>query len=141
MAAGKLNGLAEYFLVFIEISHCLWLIVPSHLNQFEIFTMVEQIPLAAAVKLPQKMKEIRITVSSLRLDGVISAAFHLSRSHTVDAIRAGKAERNSLICLKPDRIVEENDELSLRGCGKLKILSMNGETRKGRIALTVGIYL
>ena len=101
----------------------------------------EQIPLDAAVKLPQKMKEIRITVSSLRLDGVISAAFHLSRSHTVDAIRAGKAERNSLICLKPDRIVEENDELSLRGCGKLKILSMNGETRKGRIALTVGIYL
>lgn len=101
----------------------------------------EQIPLDAAVKLPQKMKEIRITVSSLRLDDVISAAFHLSRSHTVDAIRAGKAERNSLICLKPDRIVEENDELSLRGCGKLKILSMNGETRKGRIALTVGIYL
>ena len=45
MAAGKLDGLAEYFLVFIEISHCLWLIIPSHLNQFEVFPMVEQIPL------------------------------------------------------------------------------------------------
>ena len=102
---------------------------------------LEQIPLEDAVKLPQKMKEQRITVSSLRLDGVISAAFHLSRGNTLDAIRAGKAERNSLVCLKPDRTVEENDELSLRGRGKLKILNINGETRKGRIALTVGIYL
>lgn len=101
---------------------------------------LEQIALEEAIKLPQKMKEVRITVSSLRLDGILSAAFHLSRGDTVDAIRAGRAEKNSLICLKPDKAVEENDEISLRGSGKMKILSINGETRKGRIALTVGIY-
>lgn len=101
----------------------------------------EQIALSDAIRLPQKMKELRITVSSLRLDGVLSAAFHLSRGDTAEAIRTGKAERNSLTCLKPDRAVEESDTLSLRGCGKLKILGINGETRKGRIALTVGIYL
>lgn len=101
---------------------------------------LEQIPLEDAIKLPQKMKELRITVSSLRLDGILSAAFHLSRGDTADAIRAGRAEKNSLTCLKPDRTVEENDEISLRGSGKMKILSIDGETRKGKIALTVGIY-
>lgn len=101
---------------------------------------LEQIPLEAAVKLPQKFQEIRITVSSLRLDSVLSAAFHLSRGDTAAAIRAGKAERNNLTCLNPDRAVEECDTLSLRGYGKLKLCSVNGETRKGRIALTVGIY-
>lgn len=101
---------------------------------------LEQIALEEAVKLPQKMKEIRITVSSMRFDGILSAAFHLSRGDTADAIRAGKAERNSLTCMKPDKMVEENDEISLRGSGKMKILGINGETRKGRIALTIGIY-
>ncbi|MBQ3356967.1 MAG: RNA-binding protein [Oscillospiraceae bacterium] len=98
------------------------------------------IALCEARKAPQKMKELRLTVSSLRLDGVISAAFHMSRSSACDAIRAGKAAVNSLTCLKPDRAVAEGDELSVRGCGKGKILHLDGETRKGRLALTVGIY-
>lgn len=101
---------------------------------------LEQIPLREAIKAPQKMKELRVTVSSLRLDGVISAAFHLSRGSAVEAIRAGKCAINNLTCLKPDRAVAEGDELSVRGCGKGKLLRINGETRKGRLALTVGIY-
>lgn len=101
---------------------------------------LSQIPLQEAVLLPPKLRELRITVSSLRLDGVLSAAFHLSRGETAEQIRAGRAEQNSLTCLKPDRAVAVNDELSLRGCGKLKILGENGETRKGRIYLNIGIY-
>lgn len=98
------------------------------------------IPLSEARKAPQKMKELRVTVSSLRLDGVISAAFRMSRGSASEAIRAGKAAVNSLTCQKPDRAVAEGDELSVRGCGKGKILHIDGETRKGRLALTVGIY-
>ena len=98
------------------------------------------IPLNDARKEPQKMKELRVTVSSLRLDGVISAAFHLSRGGATEAIRAGKTRINSLTCLKPDRAVAVGDEISVRGCGKGKILREDGETRKGRLALTVGIY-
>lgn len=101
---------------------------------------LQPIALSEARKAPQKLKELRITVSSLRLDGVISAAFHLSRGSAAEAIRAGKAAVNSLTCLKPDRAVSEGDELSVRGYGKMKILHADGETRKGRLALTVGIY-
>lgn len=98
------------------------------------------IPLSEAWKAPQKMRELRVTVSSPRLDGVISAAFHLSRGGAAEAIRAGKTQINSLTCLKPDRAVAAGDEISVRGCGKLRILREDGETRKGRLALTVGIY-
>ena len=98
------------------------------------------IALSDAKKAPQKMRELRVTVPSLRLDGVIAAAFHLSRGSAVEAIHAGKCAINSLTCLKPDRAVTEGDELSVRGCGKLRILQLGGETRKGRLALTVGIY-
>lgn len=98
------------------------------------------IALSEAKKDPQKLKELRVTVSSLRLDGVIAAAFRLSRGSAGEAIRAGKVAINSLTCLKPDRTVSEGDELSFRGCGKAKLLRLDGETRKGRIALAVGIY-
>ncbi len=101
---------------------------------------LEPIALSEAKKAPQKIKELRVTVSSLRLDGVIAAAFHMSRGSACDAIHAGKCAVNSLTCCKPDRAVAEGDELSVRGCGKLKILQSGGETRKGRLALTVGIY-
>lgn len=100
-----------------------------------------QIPLRDAEKLPQELREERLTVSSLRLDGVISAAFHISRSRAAELIVGGAAAVNSLPCLKQDRAVVETDELSLRGFGKLRILAVHGETRKGRLALTVGKFV
>lgn len=102
---------------------------------------IEKIDLRDAIKPPQQMKELRVTVSTLRFDSVLSAGFHLSRSATADAIRAGLASLDSLSCLKPDRPVQEGSELSLRGKGKLKILSVDGTTRKGRQGLTLGIYI
>lgn len=38
---------------------------------------------------PQALQELRVTVSSPRLDSVISAAFHLSRGSAADAVAAG----------------------------------------------------
>lgn len=92
-------------------------------------------------KPPQKMKEQRVTVSTLRLDSVIAAAFHLSRNNAMGAIRAGNASLNALTCLKPDKPVDVGDEISLRGSGKMKILEIHGQTRKDRTALTVGLYV
>ncbi len=102
---------------------------------------LEQIDPKTVEKPPQAMKELRVTVSSLRLDSVLSAAFHISRGKAVDAIRAGQVNLNSLTCLKPDKSVNALDELSLRGSGKLRILELHGQTKKDRTAITVGIFL
>ena len=101
---------------------------------------LEQVDPATVEKPPQAMKEVRVTVSSLRLDSVLSAAFHLSRGKTVEAIQSGKVNLNSLTCMKPDKQVVEGDELSLRGSGKLRLLEVHGQTKKDRTAITVGIF-
>ena len=54
---------------------------------------------------------------------------------------AGRVNLNDLPCLKPDRAVQENDTVSVRGLGKLRVLSLGGLTKKGRLALTLGKYL
>lgn len=90
---------------------------------------------------PQALQELRVTVSSPRLDSVISAAFHLSRGSAADAVAAGRVNLNDLTCLKPDRAVQENDTVSVRGLGKLRVLALGGLTKKGRLALTLGKYL
>ena len=102
---------------------------------------LEKIALSEAIKKPQEMKELRITVATMRLDSILAAGFHLSRGTATEAIRAGFASVDSLTCQKPDRIVSEGSELSLRGKGKLRILSVDGITRKGRQGVTLGIYL
>lgn len=101
----------------------------------------ERIALSQAEKAPQALREVRVTVSSVRLDAVLAAAFHLSRGTAAEAVNAGNAAVNSLTCCKPDRLLREGEEVSLRGKGKLRILSLGGETRKGRLALTIGIFI
>ena len=101
---------------------------------------LEQVDPATVEKPPQAMKELRVTVSSLRLDSVLSAAFHLSRGKTAEAIQGGRVNLNSLTCIKPDKQVNVGDELSLRGAGKLRLLAIHGQTKKDRTAITVGIF-
>lgn len=101
---------------------------------------LEKIDPAAAERPPQAMKELRLSVASPRLDSVLCAAFHLSRGDAAAAVRMGAAAVNGMTCLKPDRSVAENDELSLRGRGKLRVLSFDGQTRRGRLSMTVGVY-
>ena len=102
---------------------------------------LQEIPCASVEKPLQNMKTMRVTVSSLRLDAVLSAAFHLSRGKAVEAVNGGRVNVNSLSCLKSDRTVKVLDEVSLRGAGKLRILELHGQTKKDRTAITVGIYL
>lgn len=101
---------------------------------------LEQVDPETVEKPQQAMKEQRVTVSSLRLDSVLSAAFHLSRGKTQEAIQGGYVNLNSLTCMKPDKQLNSGDDLSLRGKGKLRILEIHGQTKKDRTALTVGIY-
>lgn len=101
---------------------------------------VSEIPLSEAVKPPQTLHEERLTAPALRLDAVISAAFHISRSRAAALIVGGAAAVNCLTCLKPDKVLAEQDELSLRGFGKLRLRSVPATTRKGRLVLIVDKY-
>ena len=102
---------------------------------------IAQIPLSdVSVPEPEK-KEIRDTLASLRLDSVISAGFRIGRSAAAQYVASGRAAINGLPCEKPDKQVEEGAKISVRGLGKILLRSVNGQTKKGRISVTIDRYI
>lgn len=102
---------------------------------------LEQIPLSE-VQVPEpEVKEIKDTLASLRLDSVISAGFRIGRSQAAQYISSGKAAIDGLPCEKPDKAVAEGVKISVRGLGKIKLTSVNGQTKKGRISVVIHRYV
>ena len=94
------------------------------------------------VSVPEpETKEINDTLASLRLDSVISAGFRIGRSAASDLVSAGKAAIDGLPCEKPDRPVTEGATVSVRGLGKIKLQTVNGQTKKGRISVVIHRYV
>ncbi|MBO6054752.1 MAG: RNA-binding protein [Oscillospiraceae bacterium] len=102
---------------------------------------VSEIPIPEVVVPEKKSRTVQDTVASLRLDSICSTAFRMSREKASTAIRAGKVSVNSLPCEKPDRLIREGDAVSLRGSGKAVLEQVGGNTRKGRISITIQVLL
>lgn len=102
---------------------------------------LEVVPLAE-LEVPEKtVKVIHDTVSTPRLDAVLSSGFSLSRGKAADAIAAGRVEVNHTPCLKGDRQVNQGDTLTCRGLGKCVVTELGGQSKKGRTILTIERYL
>lgn len=89
---------------------------------------------------PENYKEIGGTVASLRLDAVAGLALNLSRGKISGIIRGIGIEVNSVLKNECSHILNEGDIFSVRGYGKFKLSEISGETKKGRIHVTVLKY-
>ena len=95
-----------------------------------------------ALAIPQtRIKEVRDTVSSLRLDAVAASAFSLSRGKAAELIAAGRVSLDHMPCEKPDKPVAEGAVLTVRGLGKARLAECGKVTKKGRIALRIERYV
>lgn len=88
-----------------------------------------------------KTEDAFVSVPSLRLDCVLAAAFRLSRTGADQAICAGLVFVNAVQTEKPDKRLAAGDVLVLRGRGKCLLLEQTGQSKKGRLHLTVRRYL
>ena len=102
---------------------------------------ISQIPLTEANIPEPEVKEIKDTLASLRLDSVISSGFRIGRSLAAQYVSAGKAAIDGLPCEKPDKAVMEGDKISVRGMGKIKLRTVGGQTKKGRISVVIDRYI
>ena len=102
---------------------------------------LNRIPLSEVSVPEPEVKEIKDTLASLRLDSVVSSGFRIGRSLAAQYISAGKAAINGLPCEKPDKAVAEGDKISLRGMGKIKLKTVGGQTKKGRISVVIDRYV
>ena len=98
-------------------------------------------PLSGLEPPEQKVKAIRDTVATLRLDAVAASGFSTSRAKMADLIAAGKVSLNGRECLKPDRAVEAGDVLSCRGLGKCVLREVLGASKKGRTMILIERFL
>ena len=98
-------------------------------------SVVESCPLSAAPTFTESV----VTVSSMRLDCVVTQLMRCGRNTAADAIRQGLIRIGDAAAEKPDRMLKEGDELSIRGHGKYRI-GAAASTRKGRLAVTILKY-
>ena len=102
---------------------------------------LERIPLTDACIPEPEVKEIKDTLASLRLDSVISSGFRIGRSLAAQYVTSGKAAMDGLPCEKPDKPVSEGTKISVRGLGKIKLIKVNGKTKKDRISVVIHRYV
>ncbi len=99
------------------------------------------LPLEDLVPAAVKVKAIRDTVSTLRLDAVVSSGFSIARGKAADLIAAGKVSVNHRECLKPDKSVTQGDVITCKGIGKCIVKSALGQSKKGRIIIELERYI
>ncbi|MBQ2987035.1 MAG: RNA-binding protein [Tyzzerella sp.] len=86
-------------------------------------------------------KEISGTVSSLRLDSLLSLAFSSSRSKLVAYIENGKVFVNGKLVTSNGYQIKENDIISVRGLGRFQFKEMLSQTKKGRFYVKIHLYI
>ncbi|MGX6962620.1 RNA-binding protein [Vagococcus xieshaowenii] len=79
------------------------------------------------------------TVSSQRLDAVISEVFNISRQRSKSLVESGKIKVNWMLCERVDTLVEAFDMISVRGFGRIRIDAIEGRTKKDRIRINVSM--
>ncbi len=88
-----------------------------------------------------RCQELRDTVSSLRLDAVVSAGLKMARGKAAELIASGRVQVNWRECTKPDKVLSAGDTVSARGFGKFELTEIGGMTKKGRTAITLKRYI
>ena len=92
-------------------------------------------PFEGALPISIKYEEIRATVASPRLDGVIKALLHCSREQAAEYISRGLVSVNHCGEESVSKPLNSNDTISIRGYGRYIIDQIGPETKKGRLLL------
>lgn len=102
---------------------------------------VSPLPLEELTVPEAAVKEVRDTVSSLRLDNVLASAFSLSRGRAAEAVEKGAVQVNYTVCQKPDKPVSVGDVITCRGLGKCVLNAVGSPTKKGRLPVAIRRFI
>lgn len=92
-------------------------------------------------KLAPLSQEHRLSVASLRVDGIVKAVANCSRNEANALINSGNVKVNQVEVSKNHHLLQENDLISIRRHGKFKLKQIGNITKKGRISIVVLKYI
>lgn len=120
------EGIADYLLQFLDqIRH----------------TSVKGEAAEPSVLPEQKFEWLEGIVTSQRLDSIVSLLTKKSRKQSVSYIQAQKVFVNACIVTANSYECKNNDVISVRGFGKYIYKGSSGQTRKGRMKVTLQKYI
>lgn len=96
---------------------------------------------ASSLHWTPEYKEISGSVSSLRMDAVLSVAVRTSRTQGLQLIREGNVFLNGRCCTENAKLLQDGDILSIRGHGKYLFCYTGGVSKKGRYPIIVKQYI
>lgn len=89
----------------------------------------------------RKFEEIFGTVSSVRLDSIVSLFTKKSRGDSQDLISSERVFLNGVAVTNNSASLKTGDVISVRGFGKMRLGTLGPETKKGRIRVTLYKYV
>lgn len=93
------------------------------------------------IEIPEKsFRDKVITVSSERLDSILSEIYDLPRSKGVSLIQSDKVKVNWQPVQSNSKAVYARDMISTRGFGRAEVLEDLGTSKKGKKRLNIRIY-
>ena len=94
-----------------------------------------------ALQKEERVKDIRATVASLRLDILAAAGFGLSRTKMAEEIEAQRVKVNWKENDSPAAHLKQGDIVSMRGRGRMEVVTVGGQTKKGRTVVELKRYI
>lgn len=115
----------------------------SNLNELTRFkkSSIEVIDIKDIIEKEQEFKELKIIVSSLRLDNIVSELAKTSRNKASEILKQERVFINYKNETKPTKLVQEKDLITVRGIGKFIIDEVSGNTRSGKYVLMIKKYV
>lgn len=101
---------------------------------------VERVALEDIPAKEERVKEIRATVASLRIDAIAASGYGCSRSRAAADIAADKLKLNWQAVKGASQSIKEGDIISMRGRGRLEVAEIRGTTKKGRTVVVLKRY-
>lgn len=89
---------------------------------------------------PPRGETLRDTVASLRLDCILSGGMRTSRGKAAEMIRAGLVAVDHMPEERTDRLLTAGQLLSIRGFGRIRLVSVGNPTRKDRLPVEMEIF-
>lgn len=109
----------------------------NHIGKIKIKWL--QLDLPEILRPENDWEELITTVTSLRLDALISAGFNYSRNRAKQLIEHGQVRLNWSEVDRPDYQLVIHDIISVRHAGRLRVDMVNGKTKKAKERVTLSI--
>ena len=85
-------------------------------------------------------QELKIQISSGRIDGAVAKVYKLSRSEAAELFRQKKIFVGGRLCENSSRMLKPEDMVSVRGYGKFKYIGETGVSKKGKLNVLVECF-